>query len=378
MARVSFGRKLAFVAVAGAVLGGLAWADAVATPHGVPEAKEVASRPAQPVRVSPITFETAENSVTYTGVIRPRHEVGLGFRTAGKIVRRMVDVGDTVRKGQVIARLDDTDARLQAELALAEQTAAQTDRTRAEADLQRGRTLFARGHIAQAALDRLASGAAEAASRADRAARAVELARNQLGYTTLVATEDGVVTATLAEVGQVLGIGQPVVSIADHAAADVVFALPEQERATLGSAVARAEVWGAEGASYALSLRDISPDVDPAGRTYRVRMSLVAPDATTAFGRTVTITLALESGAPAAAVPLAAILNDGTGAAVWRLDPSGARVESVPVRMLAADGTVAHVQGDLRDGDMIVSLGAHKIDPARPVRVVETFVAPES
>lgn len=378
MARLSFGRKLALIAAGGAVLGSLAWAGAAVTPTGGAGPEAAAERPAQPVRVTRITFQADERVRTYTGIIRPQEEVALAFRTPGKIVLRSVDVGDRVVKGQVVARLDDVDARLQVELALAERDAAQTDRTRAEADLERGRTLFARGHIAQAVLDRLASGAAEAASRAERAARSLELARNQLDYSELVAEADGIVTATMAEAGQVIAAGQAVVSVAGGGGADVVFALPEQDRASVETAVARAEVWGGQGRTHALTLRDVSPDVDPAGRTYRVRMSLVAPDAAAAYGRTVTVTLAEGSQTPAAPVPLAAILNDGHGPTVWKVDPSGARVVPVPVRMVAIDGTVALIEGDLAEGDMVVSLGAHKIDPERPVRMVETFVAPES
>ena len=378
MARLSFGRKLALIAAGGAVLGSLAWAGAAVTPADGPGLETAADRPAQPVRVSRITFQPSEEVKTYTGLIRPHEEVALGFRTPGKIVRRSVDVGDRVVKGQVVALLDDVDARLQVELALAERDAARTDRTRAEADLERGRTLFAQGHIAQAVLDRLASGAAEAASRAERATRSLDLARNQLAYTELVADADGVVTATLAEVGQVVAAGQAVVSVAGGGGADVVFALPEQDRASVETAVARAEVWGGQGKTHDLTLRDVSPDVDPAGRTYRVRLSLLAPDAATAFGRTVTVTLAERSQTPAAPVPLAAILNDGRGSTVWKVDPSGTRVVPVAVRMVAIDGTVALIQGDLAEGDMVVSLGAHKIDPDRPVRLVETFVAPES
>jgi RND family efflux transporter MFP subunit len=366
------------IALGGAALGSLALASEIVILEPRAGATIARESPSQPVRVSRIGFHSESRVTVYTGVIRPREEVELGFRVPGKVVLRAVEVGDKVVKGQVVARLDDTDARLQLELSLAEQDAAKTDQHRAKADFDRGRVLFAKGHISQAALDRLESGAAEAASRADRAARAAELARNQLGYTTLLAEADGVVTATLAEEGEVVSAGRPVASVAKGDAADVVFALPEQDRALVDTAVAQAEIWGAEGQDYALTLRDISPDVDPTGRTYRVRMAIVAPDPAVAFGRTVTVTLTIGADAPSAPVPLAAILNDGSGAAVWRIDATGSRVERVDVRLVSVQGQVAHVQGGLTDGDTIVSLGAHKIDPDRPVRVVETYATPES
>lgn len=347
-------------------------------PRAVADATEPLKREAQPVRVTRVTFAATDQSDSFTGTIRPQHEVPLGFRLPGKMIARLVDVGDTVTAGQIVARLDDTDARLQLQAAEAELTAARTDLTRAEADLVRNRDLFAAGHVAQAGLDRATSAAAEATSRADRAARTQALAANQLSYMTLVAEADGIVTASLAEPGQVVGAAQPVLTIAQMGALDVVFALPEQQRDLARTAVASAEIWGASGTSYPLVLRDISPDVDAVGRTYRVRMTMNAPDANAAFGRTVTVRLATTGALPAASLPLASVMNDGTGAAVWRLPPASDRVERVPVDLISVEDEVALVRGGLAEGDVVVSLAAYKIDPSRPVRVVETAASPES
>jgi RND family efflux transporter MFP subunit len=296
----------------------------------------------------------------------------------GKLIARMLDVGDRVTAGQVLARLDDTDARLELEAAEAEQAAARTDLARAEADLARSRDLFDAGHVAQAALDRATSAAAEALSRADRAGRMRELAANRLSYMDLVAEAAGIVTATLAEPGQVVAAGQPVLSLAQGDALDVVFALPEQSRALLETAAATAELWGVAGKNYALTLRDISPDVDPVGRTYRARMTLTALDTEAALGRTVTVRLTTTGAQPAAVLPLASVVNDGAGAAVWRLPQGAALVERVPVDLVRIGGDVAILRGGLVEGDRVISLGASKIDPSRPVRVVETAASPES
>jgi RND family efflux transporter MFP subunit len=371
-------RAVAVLAALGA--GGYAARDTAAglLPKPAPEVAVVAERPAQPVRVTRVVFAAQDATETYTGTIRPQHEAPLAFRLPGKLIARAVEVGDRVAAGQVVAQLDDTDARLEREAAAADLAAARTDLSRAEDDLARSRDLFAAGHVAQAALDRAISAAAEAQSRADRAARTLDLAENRLTYMELVAEAPGIVTATFAETGQVVAAGQPVLTVAATDPLDVVFALPEQRRDLLDTATASAVLWGAEGAPYALTLRDISPDVDPAGRTYRVRMTLTAPDAAAALGRTVTVRLATAGGPPAATLPLAAVLNDGAGAAVWRLPPGAALVERVPVEVVAVDGRAALLRGRLAEGDIVVSLGGHKIDPARPVRVVETSPTPES
>ena len=381
MAKATIG-KAGWTVVALVALGSAGYAarDTLSALLPMPEAEApvVAERAAQPVRVTPVNFGLADAFDSYTGTIRPQHEAPLGFRLPGKLIARLVDVGDRVAAGQIVARLDDTDARLELASADAEQAAARTDLARAAADVARSRDLFAAGHVAQAGLDRATSAVAEARSRADRAAQMRSLAANRLSYMELVAEAAGIVTATLAEAGQVVAAGQPVLSVARMDALDVVFALPEHQRDLLDSAVASAELWGASGRPYALDLRDISPDVDPAGRTYRVRMTLTAPDSDAALGRTVTVRLETTSRLPVAPLPLAAVLNDGAGAAVWRLSPGTDRVERVPVNLVTVDGQVAMVHGGLVEGDLVISLGAHKIDPARPIRVVETTASPES
>ena len=368
------------VVLAALAVAGFAERDSFAALLPMPstDAPVIAERPAQPVRVTRVTFSSEDMSDSYTGTIRPQHEVPLGFRMAGKLIARVVDVGDRVTAGQTLARLDDTDARLELEAADAEQAAARTDLSRAEAEVARSRNLFAAGHVAQAALDRATSAAAEALSRADRAGQMRALAANRLSYMDLVAEADGIVTGTRAEPGQVVAVGQPVLSLAEGDALDVVFALPEQSRDLLETAAASAELWGVSGKDYALALRDISPDADPVGRTYRVRMTLTAPDAEAALGRTVTVRLTTSGAQPAAVLPLASVVNDGAGAAVWRLRKGADLVERVPVDLVTIQGEVALVRGGLVEGDTLVSLGANKIDPSRPVRVVETAASPES
>lgn len=374
MARISGQRTWTIVILGGLGLGALALAGGVIVARPG-DASAVIERPAQPVRVSAIAFAEPEQAATYTGTIRPRHEVAMGFRVAGKVVSRLVEVGDRVSQGQELALLDDTDARLQAELSAADEGAARVDHHRARAEANRSRQLFAAGHVSQAALDRAVSAEAEAASRAGRAARALALARNGLAYTRLVADADGVVTATPGEVGQVVAAGTPVVSVARAGEVDVVFALPETDRGLLMGSVARGTVWGGSAAEFELRLRDISPDVDPLGRTYRVRMALERPIDGADFGRTVTVTVtvAMRPEAPVASVPLAAVVDNGAGPGVWRV--TGDKVEHVPVEVASVSGEVAAIRGALKDGEEIVSLGAHKVDPARPVRVVETASA---
>jgi RND family efflux transporter MFP subunit len=344
-------------------------------PHQNGAEIEQLDRPAQPVRVSKVAYTQAQSQVVYTGTIRPRHEAKLGFRVSGKLLARLVSVGDRVEVGQTLARLDDADVRLELQSTEAELVAAQTELKRAEAEVQRSRKLAAQGFASRAAFDRAAATAAEAQGRVERASRARDLAANRLAYVELKADAGGVVTAELAEAGQVVQAGQGVVSIARTDAMDVVFALPEQSRDKLSDARATAQIWDRVTPRYELSLRDVAPDVDPATRTYRVRMAILAPDQHVTLGRTATVTLTASAHKPLATLPIASVLNDGSGAAVWRLMPDGRKVERVTVKLEAVDDRVAKISGGVMEGDRVVSLGAYKIDPTRPVKVVETTTA---
>src|SRR4029079_15503891 len=145
------------------------------------------------------------------GVVRARYETDLGFRVAGKMVARLVNVGDRVHIGDVVARLDPEDLRLQVESAQAELAAATTNLTQIWADFERYETLKARGFASVADFDRKTAAKGEAESRLARAKRSLDLARNKLDYSELKAGADGVITSTLAEPGQVVALGQPVV-----------------------------------------------------------------------------------------------------------------------------------------------------------------------
>ncbi len=325
----------------------------------------------QPVRISVIRLKAQGLSATYTGSVRPRFESQMGFRIGGKLAARLVDVGERVELGQTLARLDDSDLVLALQSALAEKAAAETDLDRATAAVERTRTLKAEGHVAQAALDRAESDAAQARGRLDRARSSVDLARNNLTYTTLAADAPGVVTAIAAEAGQVVATGQPVVTIARTDALEAEIALPEQRRGDLAKGSASAVLWGDEGITYPLTLREVSPDVNAGTRTYSVRFAF-AKGATPDLGRTVTVTLDAGGAGPVAALPIASVHDDGTGPTVWRLDASGTRVTRVPVTLVSVGADAVQVRGPLKVGDRVVSLGAQRIDPDRPVKVVET------
>lgn len=337
-----------------------------------PQANSGGSSPAtaQPVQIMTVVPTPATDTRHYTGVVRPRVESDLAFRVGGKIVSRNVDIGQTVAAGQLIAKLDETDLRLALDAQEAELGAAMSGRAQAVASEARFEALFAKGHVARAALDQRITAADEARARVTRAERNVEIARNQLSYARLEAATQGVVSSLSAEAGQVVGAGQTVVRIAELGDLEVAVAVPEHMAASVQAATAEIDVWNSGRPPIPARLRELSPEADRVTRTYQARFSLPAGSAVE-LGRTATVALRSQSTDTVVRLPLAAIMNDGRAAHVYVLDENGTRVKRTPVTIASLDQSFATVTSGLKSGDRVVALGAHRLDEGRPVRVVE-------
>lgn len=289
----------------------------------------------------------------YSGEVRARHESTLGFRVGGKMTERLVDAGARVKAGQVLARLDAADARLSA--GQAEATAAL-----AAADLNRAKELRQMNFVSQAALDARENTARTAEVQA-------QLARNQAGYTTLVADASGVVAAVLAETGQVMAAGQGVMRVARDGEREVALALPENELGLVkAGSPAMVRLW-ADGKTYQGKVREIASAADPATRTFAARVSIVGADAALPLGLSATVSFP-KSGNTAYVVPLAAIYQHNGKPAVWVVGQDNTvALRDVVVASFADDG--ARVSAGLNDGETIVAAGAFKLSPGEIVRI---------
>src|SRR5436309_7026861 len=260
----------------------------------------------RPVQVQRVKFESAGLSREFDGAVRARYETDLAFRIGGKIVSRLVNTGDLVHAGDTIARLDPQDFVLQVESVEAELAAATSNLAQAAADAERYATLKARGFAAVADFDRKKAAKDEAEGRLERARRALELARNQRSYAELRADADGVITATPAEAGQVVAIGQPVARLARNGEKEAVVALPESFLGDARKAHASVQLWSDPDRRFAARLRELSPQADAATRTYAGRFTIENADEGVAFGMTATVTLARPANGNIARLPLAA------------------------------------------------------------------------
>jgi len=325
----------------------------------------------RPVQVQRVAFAREQSSREFVGVVRARYETDLGFRVAGKIVTRVVNIGDHVQADDVVARLDPRDFKLQVESAEAELSAATSNLAQAAADEERYATLKSRGFAGVADFDRKKAARDEAEGRLERAKRALDLARNQLAYADLKAGADGVITATLAEPGQVVAVGQAVARLAHRGEKEAVVALPETWLAEGRASRSSVRLWSDPDRKFAAQLRELSPQADPMTRTYAARFTIADADDTVALGMTATVTLTRAAEAPIAKLPLAAILNRGTGPTVYVIDGSET-LALRPVKVAAFTESAALVTAGLADGDKVVTLGVQKLVAGTRVRAIET------
>ena len=324
----------------------------------------------RPVQVERVKFERDGANREFVGVVRARYETDLGFRVAGKIVSRLINNGDVVHAGDVIARLDPQDFVLQVESAEAELAAATSNLAQARAEAERYATLKTRGFAAVADFDRKNAARDEAEGRLERARRTLDLARNQLSYAELKADADGVITATPAEAGQVVAIGQSVARLARHGEKEAVVALPESWLGEARKSQASVRLWSDPDRRFTARLRELSPQADAATRTYAGRFTIADADETVALGMTATVTLARTTDAKIAKLPLAAVLNRGSGPAVYVVDASGV-LEVRDVKVAAFTEDAALVTDGVRDGEVVVTLGVQKLQAGLKVHTVD-------
>jgi RND family efflux transporter MFP subunit len=322
----------------------------------------------QPDLVWLITVPSPSGSSQYfTGVVTARVQSDLGFRVSGKVVQRLVDVGQNVRSGQPLMRIDITDYAHAITTQAENVNAAQARADQAAADEVRYRGLVVTGAVSASTYDQVKA-AADSARAQVAAARAQEkIARNQGDYSVLLADAQGTVVETLAEPGQVVAAGQTVVKLAHTGPREASVYLPETNRPPLGS-IAHATLYGGT-ESIPVRLRQLSGSADPATRTFEARYVLAGAEAKAPLGSTVTIQL-LRAGTPdSISVPNAAITDRGNGPAVWVFHRDTSTVSLRMVSILQLGQEDAYLASGVRRGEEVVALGAHLLTNGEHVRV---------
>jgi membrane fusion protein, multidrug efflux system len=331
---------------------------------------EAPAEPVRAVKVITVGASGLQARHEFSGEVRARVESRLGFRVAGKIIQRQVEVGQQVKAGAVLAQLDPQDYRLAADAARAQMAAASTNRDLAAADFKRYQALREQNFISGAELERRETSLKAAQAQLDQAQAQLAAQGNQARYTSLVADVSGVITAVEAEPGQVVTAGAPVVRIAVDGPRDVVFAVPEDKLATVRPATpVNVRPWASETLLEG-RVREVAASADPATRTYAVKVSLEGPNQPP-LGATATVVpqVAGQAAAQVIKIPTSALRQEGQGSAVWVLEQASMTVKSQPVQVATADGNDAVIAAGLQPGMVIVSAGVHVLAPGQKVTV---------
>jgi multidrug efflux system membrane fusion protein len=324
----------------------------------------------RPVKVAVVGEAVRGRTLTYSGVVRPRIESALGFRVAGKIVERLVNVGDRVEVDQMIARLDDVDLRLAENSAKAAVASARSRRDVARDNLERGKALLPKGDITKAAYDTRRNEMDAAVSALESAEAQLRQATNAVGYATLQADKVGIVTAVMGEPGQVVNAGQPVVMLAHAGETEIAVAVPEQDSGYLMvGQQAKVTVWAGPRTGIEGRIREIAGQADPASRTYAVRIAVNGTPQIMRLGMTASVVLRIGDEAAAVVVPLAALTESDGSSVVFVVDPTTKVVRKTPVTVggTAEDGV--QIAGGLQVGELVVIAGAQFLRDGMRVRL---------
>jgi RND family efflux transporter MFP subunit len=324
-----------------------------------------------------VRIENVESNVqsgrSFTGTIAARVQSDLGFRVPGKVLERLVDAGQSVRRGQALMRIDSVDLKL-AMRAQAESVAATRAFARQTAeDEVRYRDLVAGGAVSASAYDKVKATAESAAAQLNAAEAQAEVARNESTYAVLLADADGVVVETLAEPGQVVAAGQVVVRVAHAGSREAVIELPETLRPAIGS-TGRATLYGSS-LSGTATLRQLSDAANPQTRTFEARYVLDSSLASAPLGSTISVHIADAGSVQSVQVPIGAIFDSGKGAGVWLVQGDSPRVTWRPVQIASLSDGAASVRGNLKAGDRVVALGAHLLREGEQIRLAQTGAA---
>jgi multidrug efflux system membrane fusion protein len=333
---------------------------------------ETPTESVRPVQLTQVTLGAGGDTAVFAGEIKPRHEADLGFRIGGKMVARYVDVGAKVRRGDVLARLDPADVGLQTEAAKAQLAAAETEYSFAKAEFERYQTLLEQKFISASALDAKRNTLNANRAKFEQAKAQLAVTANQASYAALAADQDGVITGINAEVGQVVTPGQVVVRLAREEEREVAIAVPENRIGELRTAKTMGVVlWANPAKVYPARVREVAPAVDPATRTFAVRVSVLAPDPAMQWGMTANVVLRGDGVGNVALLPLTALYQRDGKPAVWIFDPGTQKVSLRPVEIgpYREDGVV--ILAGLNEGDLVVTAGVHKLTAGQIVRPYE-------
>lgn len=337
--------------------------------------KAVPPRPALVINVGESAL--GNQDMVLVGEVKSRYESNIGFRVAGKINARKVDVGATVKKGQVLAVIDASDANLSAQAAASDVRSAEASHQLAKAELERQRQLYEKKFIAKSALDIREAEFKTSTARLQQVKSQAAISGNQSRYTQLIADRDGIVAQITAEPGQVVAAGQMVAQLVDYHTLEVLVAVPESRMSSMqvGRKVI-IKLWADSQKTYQGVVREVSPTANSATRAFDVRVSILDADAEVRIGMTAGVSF--DTGlVPKLMIPSTALTQITGKSAVWVISKDGiAHSKSVEAGQFTERGV--EILSGLNGGEQIAIAGVHTLVNGQKVKPTLVQTAPES
>jgi len=325
----------------------------------------------RPVRAIAIEKLAAGGVVTMTGTVQAQTEINQSFRIDGRLIERTVDIGDTVKPGQLIARLDPQNEESGVQAARAQLAAARAQLVEARSNYARMSDLVREDAVSRAQYDAAEALRTTAEAQVEAAQSQVSVAQNRLSYTRLVSDVAGVVTARGPQPGEVVSAGRMIVQVAREGARDAVFDVPAQVK---DSAPKNPEIVVALSddprVTAAGRVREVSPRADPVTGTFAVRVRLIDPPAAMRLGSTVSGRMKLDA-TPGIEIPATALVRVEGKTAVWVFDRQSGTVSLRNIAVGSADARSAQVTSGLSPGDVVVTAGVQALRPGQKVRLLE-------
>lgn len=331
---------------------------------------------ARPVKTVEIVQSSDTRQLRYSGTVAARSEAAIGFRVAGKIVERLVDVGDRVPAGAVLARIDIADYDLQLRSAEATLQSAERQVETAKLAFERAQGLYQKQVTTKAQLEQAQLTLNQALASRDSAASSVTQARNQVEYGSLTSDKAGIVTAVSADIGQVVAAGSPVITVAADGEKEAVIAVPESEVLAFSSGQnVDVSFWASEDLSVRGTVREIAGSADTTSRTFNVRVSL-PDDKRILLGMTARVVAAAPTASKLYEVPLAALAKDASDQTiVWAVDVEKSTVTPKPVTVKEFSDAGVMIAKGLKPGDVVVVAGAQFMSENMKVKLTDEQVS---
>lgn len=332
---------------------------------------EQAAEP-RPVRTVVASNRAADQARSLTGQVEAVNEASYGFRIGGRIIERLVDVGDRLQPGQVLARLDPQNEQNALRSAEAAVNAALANVNQTRNQYERQRQLLARGFTPRAQYEQAEQAMLNAQSQLQDAEARLEIARDRLGYTELRADAAGVVTQRRAEPGEVVQPGQPVVVAARQDGRDAVFEVPAAMLSALGGSNPEVSLvlTGDPAVRATGRVREVAPQADPVTRTFRVRVGIINAPEQMRLGSSVSGTVVVDSG-PVIEIPASALTRFNDKPAVWVVDPATKMVALRNIDVLRFTPATVAVADGLKPSEIVVTAGVQALHPGQKVRLLE-------